>query len=398
MIELASINICTGCAACANVCSHEAIEMQEDKEGFVFPHINQGKCVECNLCQIKCPVLALEGNVNSDTPETFAFWSILDRKKSSSGGAFSAIARWILGQNGIVFGAAYDESLNVQHISIDKVEDLNLLRGSKYMQSNINETFRSTKEILKANRWVLFTGTPCQIAGLKSYVGTKLAEKLILIDIACHGVPSQKIFKSYVTKLEKKCNTKISTLGFRKLDGWVYKTSIVANDKKKSLFGIENLYMYAFDRGSIFRQSCYTCPFANIPRQGDLTIADYWGIGRHGNKFNKSTMAGVSLILVNNTKGDKVLHKSISIVPHYIEKRNLQEAIVENGNLIAPSSLCQDRHEMITAFLDPEISLEEINNRFSLVPHGIAYTIKKYAVQLGVIDYVKECYSILKRL
>lgn len=400
MVELASKETCTGCATCANVCPHDAIRMREDKEGFLFPLIDTNKCVECKLCQKTCPIVTNKGYDNSDKPKTLAFWSKPDRTRSSSGGAFSAIARWVLQQNGIVFGAAFDENLHVKHIAVHDVDGLAPLRGSKYMQSRINDTFRQAKEALRTGKWVLFTGTPCQIAGIKSYINKRLAEKLILVDIACHGAPSQKIFLSYIKKVESNLKTSVHNFSFRKTDGWGFITSVNTNagHEYKTLFGINNLYMYAFDRGSLFRKSCYACPFAHIPRQGDLSIADYWGIGRHGDKFNKSTMRGVSLILVNNEKGSKILEKVKTLVPHFIEERNLQEAVIENQNLVASSSERAERDSLIEDFINPNMTLSMIDRNYSLVPNGLAYKVKMYASRLGIIDYVKELYSILKRL
>lgn len=398
MIELASKCTCTGCGACANICPHNAILMEEDKEGFLFPEINKDVCVECKLCQRTCPILTSKSNENNNLPETYAYWNLLDRTKSSSGGAFSAIARWILDNGGVVFGAAFDEKLNVNHIAIKEESDLNLLRGSKYIQSHINDTFRQVKSTLKEGKWVLFTGTPCQIAGIKSCINARLTEKLILVDIACHGVPSQKLFKCYIQKVEKRIHTRIQSFRFRKLNGWGFLSSATTSNDKISLLGINNLYMYAFDKGCIFRKSCYQCPFACIPRQGDLTIADYWGIGRHGDKFNKSTMRGISLILVNNKKGESLLKEINSVIPHFIEKRQLKEAVIENGNLVASSVIQPEREEIISDFLNPDISLEQINKKYSLVPHGVTYIIKKFTTKWGIIDYVKELYSLFKRL
>ena len=246
-------------------------------------------CVGCGLCEKRCPVLSPLSFDNAITPRAFALWSVPDRTVSSSGGAFSAFARKILDNGGIVFGAAFDEKLRCHHIKVDKLEELPPLRGSKYVQSELDGVFLEVKDCLKNGQQVLFTGTPCQIAGLYAYLH-KDYDNLLTLDLACHGTPSNAVFQSYLSKLRtlKKC--KISSFEFRRRNGWGIAPSISDRGKLIPIFDIENLYMCAFEKAALFRQSCYICPFAKLPRVGDCSIADFWGIGRHGKPFKHNVL------------------------------------------------------------------------------------------------------------
>lgn len=187
MIKLAPFESCTGCTACMNSCSHNAIVMAEDAEGFIFPHINGNKCVECGLCMRVCPVLNTPIITNVTKPNVFAVWSLKDRTVSSSGGAFSAFARNVLEADGVVFGATLGTNLLCYHREIHMIEELEVLRGSKYVQSELRDTFFKVKAYLKEGKNVLFTGTPCQVDGLYRYLRRNY-DNLLTLDLVCHGV------------------------------------------------------------------------------------------------------------------------------------------------------------------------------------------------------------------
>lgn len=293
MIELASTESCTGCAACYGCCPHDAIRMVPDEdEGFLFPKIDESLCVECRLCQRTCPVITKKENNNSGNPKVFALWSNPDRELSSSGGAFSAFARKVISGGGSVFGAAFDENLRLRHVEVTTINGLDELRGSKYVQSEISaDVYKRIRKILKEGRNVLFCGTPCEVAGLKSYLRVDY-DNLLTLDLICHGVPSGRTFESYIKKLASRVGQKVTGFQFRRLNRWGFAPSVQLSGKFIKIFGVNSLYMDAFDKSALFRKSCYSCPYATIPRQGDCSLGDFWGLGRHGVPFKHDVIRG----------------------------------------------------------------------------------------------------------
>ena len=388
MIKLATKDKCTGCAACYNVCGQNAINMEADCEGFLLPIIDGNKCIECHLCEKTCPILTSKSPKSDVKPKTYALWSLMDRTVSSSGGAFSAFSRLILERGGIVFGASFDGDLKCKHVGVTDIEGLKALRGSKYVQSNIGDSFQQVKESLRRGKYVLFCGTPCQIAGLKAYL-RKDYDRLLTLDLACHGVPSQAVFDAYISKLSLRFLefSRIDGFEFRQRDGWGKSPSVSLDGKLRLIFGKDNLYMGAFDRSMMFRKSCYSCQFAQLPRVGDCSIADFWGIGRHGKPFKHNITQGVSLVMVNNEKGMLFLNELKDV---FIEERNLDEALIENHNLVRPSVLHPHREAIIKAFLNKSKSLKDIDTEFHIVNRNIKSIIKEYATKWHVFDFTKS--------
>ena len=246
-------------------------------------------------------------NNNLKAPKCYAAMASdeIRLNKSSSGGIFTLIANEVLKNNGIVVGASFDEGETVNHIIVDNYKDLEKLKGSKYVQSNINDIYKKIKQYLDKNIKVLFTGTPCQIAGLKSYL-SKEYENLMTIDIVCHGVPSPMVFRKYLK--EKFGNsTQIVDINFRdKINGWSSSDLIItfqAHDFTVSEKDKENEYITAFLKNYILRKSCFNCPFQKLPRQGDITIGDFWKIQKYDE--NLDDKKGTSVVLVNNKKGQE---------------------------------------------------------------------------------------------
>lgn len=394
---LAKPQNCTGCAACGNICPHDAIMMTQDNDGFIMPVINPGKCVECKLCEKACPIVNGKYLKNPEVKEAYAFWDNNTRTESSSGGAFSAIADWIRKRDGVVFGAAWHDSFQCCHIGIEEGKDFAMLRGSKYLQSDVRKTFAEAREKLKEGKYVLFTGTPCQIAGLRSFL-IKSYEKLITIDIVCHGVPSNILFSNYIKKLKSEYPQYSSADGFefRNLRGWgIAPTPKKGNCRMKPLTGVANLYMAAFDKGAIFRESCYDCQFNGLSRVGDITIADFWGIGAFGKPFKHDVSKGVSLVLVNSKSGREILE---NLKNCFIEKRELQEAVKLNHNLVASTDKPPYRNELIKSFNNPEITLRDINTRFNLKGTGMKDNIKDLLISTGVFWIVKSIVNKLRSI
>ena len=392
MPTLASPETCTGCAACSNVCTHSAIKMTADVEGFLTPNFDYAKCIECQLCEKVCPVISPLRDKGFMNPRAYAVWSEPDRRVSSSGGAFSAFARSILLQSGVVFGAAFDKDLHCKHIEIEDIGGLAALRGSKYVQSEIGDTFVQARKHLRANRKVLFCGTPCQVAGLKNFL-KKSYPNLLTLDLICHGVPSDAVFQGYLEKISSRFAANVEGYEFRDRDGWGKAPSVSVCGKFRRIYGVDALYMEAFNASAIFRKCCYQCPYSSIPRVGDCTLGDFWGIGRYGKSFKHDTMKGVSLVLTNTEQGETAIHQ---LKDCYIELRTLDEALIENHNLKKASFPNQNRESIIKDFLDPLKTLDAIDTKYKLVDHSIKATAKNIASRLGLFSLVKRIYNWYK--
>ena len=392
MPTLASPETCTGCAACLNACAHSAITMTADAEGFLAPHVDSNKCVECKLCEKVCPVISPLQDKGFMHPSAYAVWNEPDRRVSSSGGAFSAFARHVLSQGGVVFGAAFDEDLHCKHIEIQDMDGLASLRGSKYVQSEIGDTFVQVRKHLRANRKVLFCGTPCQVAGLKNFL-KKSYPNLLTLDLICHGVPSDAVFQGYLKKISSRFAADVECYEFRDRDGWGKAPSVSISGKFRRIYGVDALYMEAFNASAIFRKSCYQCPYSGIPRVGDCTLGDFWGIGRYGKPFKHDTMKGVSLVLTNTSQGETALQE---LTDCFIEERTLEEALIENHNLKSSSVLNSNRESIITDFLNPEVSLQTIATKYNLVDRSMKARVKTVATRLGLFSLVKRMYNWYK--
>ncbi|MDD3304284.1 MAG: Coenzyme F420 hydrogenase/dehydrogenase, beta subunit C-terminal domain [Clostridia bacterium] len=310
MIKITQKGQCSGCFACYNKCPVNAISMLEDNEGFKYPIVNKDKCIKCGLCVKCCPQINDFENNERFEPTIYAAWSLdeKNREDSSSGGIFSEIAKVIIQKEGAVVGAGYDNEFNVVHKIIYNIDELPMLKGSKYVQSNIKDIFKKVKSILDDNRYLLFVGTPCQVAGLYAYLDNKNYEKLITADLICHGVPSPKVYRMYLNTIKEKFNSQVQDIRFRnKKDGWK-KHSIEIKFKDNSTY-FKNAKNDAFMKGFLsniyLRSSCHSCKFATIPRVADITLGDYWGIGNTNPQLDNDK--GTSEILVNSSKGKEII-------------------------------------------------------------------------------------------
>lgn len=387
-IECLNKKECCGCSACFQKCPKNAITMEENQEGFLYPIVDENKCINCGLCKKVCPQLNNCNNKNTNYPKSFAMYNMDTEEliQSSSGGIFSVLARYILDESGTVYGAAYDSNLNVNHIKITSIEELNLLRGSKYVQSNINDTYKLAEQDLKLGKKVLFSGTPCQIAGLKKYL-IKEYEELYTCDLVCHGVPSQKLFHKYLDGLSKKLKSKVVKYNFRyKKDGyWGLLSEVVTQDGKKHILTPDFDPFYSnFLESTTYRENCYSCKYANYSRISDITLADYWGIATIHPDFYKKE--GCSLILINSPKGEKFLN----LVDNEIKRipTNLDFASEKNKNLKRPSER-NKRRDVVYLDIDKLESNEYIKERLK-----VRITFKKI---------IKKCIpnkilSILKKM
>ena len=308
MITIQEKSRCCGCGACAQACPVQCITMQADDEGFSYPVAESAACIRCGRCEKVCPIL----HTAEDTKHEPKAWAVINadekiRESSSSGGVFTLLAEQVIRRGGVVFGAAFDAGFSVVHKGVDTLEGLEELRGSKYTQSSIGKTYRETENLLKAGREVLFSGTPCQIEGLHAYLGRK-EERLFCVDMICHGVPSPKVWKTYVEYREKKHNAASRRIFFRyKKYGWKrFAVSFSFENDTAYLGPVDrDLFMQAFLTDCCLRPSCGSCAFKKTGRISDITLADFWGINHVLPAMDDDK--GTSLVLVHSEKGRQML-------------------------------------------------------------------------------------------
>ena len=347
MITTNDKTLCCGCGACAQACPTGCIAMKEDEEGFLYPSIDREKCVNCGKCEEVCPILQVDRKKENkeglfEEPFAVGGWHRDQnvRNASSSGGAFSLFANEILKQGGVVFGAAMNGCV-VEHTSAVNEEELAKQRGSKYVQSRIGTAYQQVKKYLEEGRKVLFSGTPCQTAGLVSFLGRK-HENLWLVDFICHGVPSPKVFAQYLESLEKKKGSKVTAFSFREKDkGWKpsglqlgTKITFADGTVLRKYPAFRDTYMNGFLEDLILRPSCYECRFKEVPKWGaDFTIADFWGVNQAKPELNDGR--GTSLVLINTEQGRK-LFKAVKENFHG-KKCDWKTATKKNPTLVRPA-------------------------------------------------------------
>ena len=376
---------CTGCGACVQRCPKRCISWTQREFGFRYPQIDKDACVNCGLCEKVCPTdKALEvpveqkvyAAVHKDT-EVLA--------KSTSGGAFTAIADAIFAQGGIVYGAAMLDDMQVKHIRTTGKDDFEGLRSSKYLQSDTGTTYQMVEQDLKQGKFVLYSGTPCQIDGLKNFLG-KDYETLYTVDIVCHGVGSQAYFDKYMDFARERYG-KIKALRFRSKEyaGWSCGGVVVVVDSSDCLKKIpyrdfDNYYYSYFLSGDIYRKSCYSCKYANTNRVGDFTLGEYWGV--EALNLPLQTENGCSLLLVNNQHAMQLLDE--------IESLDRVETTVEqaahcNKQLNAPSKLMDSRQNRIGEYESmsgQQIQKEYLKNHRKTVVKGQLKALMPYKLKL----------------
>lgn len=312
MIDIKDKMQCCGCSACSQKCPKKCIKMTSDEEGFLYPVIDQQLCINCSLCEKICPILNVGKTADDSILSAYVGYSkdIADRLNSSSGALFSTIAKKIIGDGGVVFGAAFDAQFLVHHVSVDSLDDLYKLQGSKYLQSRIENTYSEVEHYLEQGRKVLFTGTACQIAGLKNYLG-KDNSNLLTVDILCHGTPSPLVWQKYLREKASEYKDTVQNVFFRnKKNGW--KQYMMRIEFQKGLYEkthSEDEYMKLFLSDICLRPSCHSCVFKKMKRPSDLTVGDSWGIESHSPEMDDDN--GTSVIVVHTDAGQKIIDSII---------------------------------------------------------------------------------------
>lgn len=354
---------CCGCGACMNICLKQAISMQEDDYGFLYPDIDTSKCVGCEACKKVC---SYQNKKETETMGvTYAAVSndaeIL--QVSASGGIFATVASEIIKQHGVVFGCSmenHNDVLTPEHIMIRTEEELTKLQGSKYVQSNTGTIYQQVKAELLNGKLVLFSGTPCQVAGLKSFLLNHRYDNLLTMDIICHGVPSADFFKAYIEHFQRKLHGTIKGFKFRdKSAGWGMKGRVDYIDKNgesqsKFVYPKLSSYFNLFLTSDIYRENCYSCKYAGTARAGDITIGDFWGIEKEhpeyltGGNGNMNIDKGVSCLIINNEHGMRMLEKLGGGIDMKVS--TLEKAARGNAQLRNPSKRSNKRDMILKLY------------------------------------------------
>lgn len=377
MINIQDPSQCCGCTACYAKCNHNAIDMRPDALGFLYPHVDPDKCMNCGQCDNVC---AFYGRTRNNETLTIDAYAVRHKEEnqirtSRSGAVFIALSDWVLNQGGVVYGVGFHEGFKVAHKRATTSLQRDEFKGSKYAQSAVGDIFVNVKRDLSANLIVLFSGTPCQVDGLKSFLGEKASTpNLYLLDIVCHGVGSPAVWKDYISYLEKKENQRIRSLSFRDkaLFGWngLHKESFVFEDGKK------RTYQYTYYGDVHLRQSCYVCPYANLKRVSDITIGDLWGWERVCSDWPNAVM-GISLTLCNSEKGKRWFTQ----VQSMLELRRVSVSDVLQHNLLKPTALPVER-----------VQFEKDYSKY-----GFRYVLNKYG-EVGFKFYINRIMRLFKRI
>lgn len=356
MKQITDPDRCTGCSACRLLCPQKCIDMGYDDEGFYIPFIDEALCMECQACANRCPAnMCL--SLSECTPIKVLAARLKDDiflNNSSSGGVFVGMAQHVLGTSGnAVFGCVFDDDIIARHIYVTEIGDIAPMQGSKYVQSDVGNTYLQAKEILENGSKVFYTGCPCQIAGLYAFLGEDY-ENLITADLICHGVPSPLLFKRYINKLELQLGEKVTDFKFRSKQkfGWSLTAKAETRTKTKIIISNSDPYYSSFLQGFTYRKACYTCKYASGNRVADITLGDFWGVEGYHPQFYDAR--GVSVVLINSDKGNvffEQLHGKFEIL-----ESTFDIATMKNRNLLYPSSKPE-----IRKFAYDNINNEEID-------------------------------------
>ena len=373
---------CSGCEMCVNICPKQCISMSEDEYGFRYPIIDTALCINCNLCEKYCPVIDYQPIEFKPTIYAAQNKNEEIRLKSSSGGIFSVFAETVLNLDGYVYGARWND-LKVEHCEICNIDELDSLRGSKYLQSNIGMIYKEVEKRLKDNKKVLFTGTGCQIAGLKSYL-RKEYDFLYTVEIVCHGIPSNTVFKKYVSEMEEIQKTKLIDINFRdKISGWntySISTKFESGNIESCIFN-QNSFMKGYIQNMYLRPSCTSCKFKQMKSGSDILLGDFWGVNELGSPWNDNK--GTSVVFINSSKGEELFQLSSTYIN--FTDVNLEFATQFNPCIVRPVDNYQNIYDDLS-----ELSLQEAVNKNTVV---VKKPSKIVGLKNRIINKIKRCYS-----
>ena len=370
MIDNIKKDLCTGCDACYNICLENCITMVDDELGFRYPNVDYDKCTKCKQCIQTCPSLIKTYRDDKwDVPKIFAAWSLNEdlRRTSTSGGIFSELAKKVISNNGLVVGARYNGDHFVEHYITDNLEGVEELKQSKYVQSNIGEIFQLIKDKLEEGNKLAFCGSPCQVAGLLNFL-KKPYKNLITFDFVCRGTNSPKAYKKYLEMLKNKYKSDIKKVWFKnKSYGWNrFSTKIEFNNGKNYIKDrYHDLYMRGYIEENLYMRSCcFDCKYKDFPRIADITLADFWGVGKSNPTLDPDK--GTSLVMINSNKGLDLFNKIADNI--FIQESHLNVALPNNVSIVKSAARNEDSNKFL-AMLDSE-------------PFDVCF--KKYAKNTGI--------------
>ena len=392
-MQIEENKLCCGCGACENICPKSAITMVQNNKGFYIPQIDKLKCIECGMCDNICPVFNHKTD-NDPKPEVYSFVSKDEktRLKSASGSVFPVFAKYIIKNGGVVFGCVWDENITACHTKAETIQELEKMYSSKYVQSNTKNTYSQAKELLNSGRHVLYTGTPCQIAGLKSFLQRDY-DNLLTMEVICHGTPSPKVLEQYKNEFmkSKRKGEILENINFRsKIKGWDINYLLTTTTTTTTHCpALKDPYMKCFLFNLSINESCIHCKFNQLPRTADITMGDFWGVENYDNSLNDKK--GISIILINSQKGREYYDKikkncyTTSVPLDYVTKHN--------PNITGSSKPHPKHDEFFKEFIEGKTSLKKLSKKYvktypwilrmfyKLMPQNIKNLIKKYILR-----------------